>query len=188
MQTQTQAFELWGNMFLNAARGQKLMEDFSRMMKGDLGSFQDLFEMYAKWWGMDFFLRDLPEYFSASIKAAEDFQKSFTGGFLSLMSCPWNYPLQSEYQALLKDYEELKEKTQRQEEEIGRLRSVLDERLSLQGEGISAFQNLMKKQTQQFQDMMISFSKIFQETAGTEETHKAAEAATKKGSRTRSKS
>ena len=46
----------------------------------------------------------------------------------------------------------------------------------------------MKKQTQQFQDMMISFSKIFQETAGTEETHKAAEAATKKGSRTRSKS
>ena len=181
---QTQAFELWGNMFLNAARGQKLMEDFSHMMNGDVGGVQDLFEMYGKWWGMDFIFRALPGYIDASLKAAEDFQKTFMGGFLSLM----NYPQQGDYQALLRDCEELREKTERQEEDIRRLQAVLGEKLSAQGEGIGAFQDLMKKQTQQFQDMMVNFSKIFQEAGSPEEARKTSESATKKASQAKRKS
>ncbi len=164
----TQALELWGNTFLNAARGQKLMEEYSRMMTEGLGSFQDMFGMFHKWWGIDFLFQEIPGYFTAYLKAAEDFQKMFMGGIFSLMSNPMGFSSPGSYQALLRDYEELREKTQRQEEDIRRLRAILDEKLSAQGEGITAFQNLMKNQAQQFQDMMVNFSKLFSQAGSTE--------------------
>ncbi|HON38793.1 MAG: hypothetical protein ACOX3E_01915 [Desulfomonilia bacterium] len=164
----TQALELWGNTFLNAARGQKLMEEYSRMMAEGFGSFQDIFGMFRKYWGLDFFLQEMPRYFTAYLKAAEDIQRMFIGGVFSLMSNPMGYPSPAGYQALRKDYEELREKTLRQEEDIRRLRTILDEKLSAQSEGIAAFQNLMKSQAEQFQDMMVNFSKLFSRSGSTE--------------------
>ncbi|MCK9262780.1 MAG: hypothetical protein M0R18_03095, partial [Deltaproteobacteria bacterium] len=156
--------ELWGNTFLNAARGQKLMEDYSQMMTKGFGNFQDIFGMFRKCWGLDFFLQEIPGYCTASLKAAEDIQRMFTGGIFSLMS----YPSPAGYQALRKDYEELREKTLRQEEDIRRLRTILDEKTSAQGEGIAAFQNLMKNQAEQFQNMMVNFSELFSRAGSTE--------------------
>lgn len=187
----TQALELWGNTFLNAARGQKLMKEYSRMMTEGFGNFQDMFGMFRKWWGMDFLLQEIPGYFTFYLKAAEDFQRMFMGGFLSLMSNPADHPSPAGYQSLLRDYEELKEKTRRQEEDIHRFRTILDEKLSAQGEGITAFQNLMKNQAQQFQDMMVNFSKLYSEAGSTEaaggQEKQAPKAAPKKRSPSRRK-
>lgn len=182
----TQALELWGNAFLNAARGQKLMEEYSRMMTEEFGSFQDMFGMFRKCWGLDFFLQEIPGYFTACLKAAEDVQRMFMGGGFSLIGNPMGCLSPAGYQALLRDYEELREKTLRQEEDIRRLRAILDEKLSAQGDGITAFQNLMKNQAQQFQEMMVNFSKLFSEAASTEaaggEKEQARETAPKKRS------
>ncbi len=184
----TQALELWGNTFLNAARGQNLMEEYSRMMTEGFGNFQDMFGMFRKWWGLDFFLQEIPGYFTSYLKAAEDVQRMFMGGIISLMSNPLGgYPSPAGYHALLKDYEELREKTLRQEEDIHRLRTILDEKLSAQGEGITAFQTLMKDQAQQFQDMMVNFSKLFSETGGGREKQETEETAAKKRTSSRRK-
>ena len=179
----TQALELWGNMFLNAARGQRLMEDFLHLMEKEFGSVREMFDVFSKWWGVGLSLQDIPGCLNAFLKTTEDVQKAFMGGFFSLM----NYPSQADYQALLKDYEDLKETSERQEEDIRRLQEALDEKLSVHGEGITAFQNLMKRQTQQFQELMANFSKIFQEPGRPEERQKDTMSSPKKKSRSRSK-
>lgn len=182
----TQALELWGNTFLNAARGQKLMEDMSRMMSESLGSLHDLFETYGRLWSMDMFVRDAPAYWSDFLKTIQDAQSAFLGGFFPLAG-PMGYPSPGDYQALQREYESLKERAERQEEEIERIQALLEERLSDQGEGVRAFQSLMKRQTQQFQDMMAGFSRVFSDAGVPGEEPGEEKAAPKKGSRARRK-
>ena len=183
----TQALEPWGNTFLNAARGQQLMEDMSRMMSESLGSLHDLFEAYGRLWGMDMFARDVPAYWSAFLEAVQGIQNAFLSGVFPFAGAMMGYPSPADYQALLREYESLKERASRQEEEIRRIQGLLQEKLSDQGEGIRSFQNLMKRQTQQFQDMMAGFSRIFSEAGAPVKDPGEEEEAPKKGSRSRRK-
>jgi NCAIR mutase (PurE)-related protein len=67
-----------------------------------------------------------------------------------------------EHLALVKKYEELKEKVAAQEETINNLRMLLEEKkVETQGELVQGFQEIIEKQSQQFQETMETLSCFF---------------------------
>ncbi len=74
-----------------------------------------------------------------------------------------------EHLTLIKKYEALKEKVAAQEETIKHLRMLLEEKGTGQGDMIRGFQDLVKKQTEQFQELMKDFSHSFEKDSPTEE-------------------
>jgi hypothetical protein len=66
-----------------------------------------------------------------------------------------------EYMALIKRYEELKEKSAAQEETIGHLRMLLEEKGVDQGKVISEFEKMIADQGEQFRGLMKSFSEFY---------------------------
>ena len=98
-----------------------------------------------------------PDYMATWKKASEDFQKSFKD-YLRLMGV---VP-KEEHLTLVKKYEELKEKFAFQEDTIKNLRMLLDEKKAEpQGEVAKGFQEIMEKQTEQFQETMETFGRFF---------------------------
>ena len=64
--------------------------------------------------------------------------------------------------ALIKKYEELKEKVADQEETINHLRLLLEEKKAeSQEELVQGFQDLIEKQSKQFQETMETFGSFF---------------------------
>ena len=67
-----------------------------------------------------------------------------------------------EHLALVKKYEELKEKVVAQEETINNLRMLLEaKKVETQGELVQGFQEIIEKQSQQFQETMETLSRFF---------------------------
>jgi NCAIR mutase (PurE)-related protein len=90
-------------------------------------------------------------------KASENFQKSFKD-YLNLMGVV----SKDEHLALVRKYEELKEKLGAQEETIKHLRMLLEEKkVDTQGELVQGFQEIIEKQSEQFQETMETLSRFF---------------------------
>jgi hypothetical protein len=67
-----------------------------------------------------------------------------------------------EHLALVKKYEELKEKVTAQEETIEHLRMLLEaKKVETQGELVQGFQEIIEKQSEQFQETMETLSRFF---------------------------
>ncbi len=150
--------ELWGNLLLNAAQGQKRLEDFVGLMGGDPAALDDFQDLFAAFYGLDIFTKDTPGYLELWKKAAGDFHTSFKE-FLSLM----DLVTRQDYEALLRENEELREKLSGQEEVLHKLGGVFDTRLAAQGEGLEVFESLIQDQTRQFQDLLSSFTNLLGE-------------------------
>lgn len=170
--------ELWGNTFLNAARGQKLMEDFSKLMEGDIWKIRDLSESMSRLFGFDLLMQNIPGYMQMYLKATEEFQKSIMNFFSFMEFIP-----AGDYRMLRREYDELKQRSDRQERELRRLQDDLNERLAFQGSGMSMLEEMMTKQTRQFQDLMTSFAKLFSAAKDTEGSQAAKSPERKKGGR-----
>jgi hypothetical protein len=68
----------------------------------------------------------------------------------------------NEHLALVKKYEELKEKVTVQEETINHLRLLLEQKKTeTQEELVQGFQDLIEKQSRQFQETMETFGSFF---------------------------
>lgn len=169
-------FELWGNMFLNAAKSQKQLEDLAKWMGGDFSGFEDLTDLFGKLYGVDMFAKNTPEYLETWKKATQDFHAAFKE-FFSLMDL---VPRQ-DYLSLLRENEELKEKLAEQEEILQKFHSVFDTRLAEQGEGFKGFESLIQDQSRQFRELLSSFTNLFSEQPAepAAETGKARPAAKK---------
>ena len=101
--------------------------------------------------------KDTPAYMESWEKASENFLESFKD-YLELMGM---VP-KDEHLALVKKYEELKEKVAGQEETIKSLRLLLEEkRAESQGELVKGFQDLIDNQSKQFQETMETFGSFF---------------------------
>ncbi|MGB2929805.1 MAG: hypothetical protein WBB70_12915 [Desulfobacterales bacterium] len=149
--------EFWGNFLINAAKGQKQMEDISKWMQQGFEGFDELTAMFRKFYGLEHIEKDTPAYMETWKKASENFQKSFKD-YLRLMGVV----SKDEHLALVKKYEELKEKVAAQEETINNLRMLLEEKkVETQGELVQGFQEIIEKQSEQFQETMETFSKFF---------------------------
>lgn len=151
--------EFWGNFLVSAAKEQKRLEDLSKWMQQGFKfkGFDDLTEMFRKFYGLEHMEKDTPAYLETWKKASENFLESFKD-YLDLMGMV----SKDEHLALVKKYEELKEKIASQEETINNQRLLLEEkRAESQGELVKGFQDLIDKQSKQFQETMETFGSFF---------------------------
>jgi len=149
--------EFWGNFLINAAKGQKQLQDMSKWMQQGFEGFDELTAMFKKFYGLEQMEKDTSAYMETWKKASEKFQESFKD-YLRLMGV---VP-RDEHLALVKKYEELKEKVAAQEETIKHLRMLLEEKkVETQGELVQGFQEIIEKQSEQFQETMVTLRKFF---------------------------
>jgi len=154
----SQFLEFWGKFFLNAARGQKAIEDMAAWMRQGFTGFEEMTALFQKTYGLDQVAKESPDYFEMWKTAQEDFRKSFTD-FLTL----FGVVPRDDHLALVKKYEELKEKAAAQEETIKHLRVLLSQAKTQ--EATSELENLVQKQTEQFQKLVESFGESFKKSS-----------------------
>ncbi|MBL7202773.1 MAG: hypothetical protein ISS63_00395 [Desulfobacteraceae bacterium] len=144
--------ELWGNLLINAAKGQKQIEELTQLLHQGKKGFEGQNATFRKFYGLNSLTEESPDYPKAWQNAADDFQKSLKE-YLNLMGVV----RKDEHLKLVGKYEDLKKKAADQEETIKHLRMLLDEKGIAQGEVPKGFQDLIRKQTDQFQDLMKGF-------------------------------
>jgi tetratricopeptide (TPR) repeat protein len=146
--------EFWGNFLLQAAQGQKQLEELAKWTSRGFLNFEDLTALFRKSYGLEQLNQDSPDYLQIWEKAQKDFRDSFRD-YLSLLGV---VP-RDEYLELAEKYEELKEKAAEQEETIKLLRLVLSEKGLDFTAGTLEFQRLLEKQGDQFHELMKGVSK-----------------------------
>lgn len=152
-----QFLEFWGNFLINAAKEQKRIEDLSEWMQQGFKGFDELTAMFSKFYGLDQKEKDTPADMETWKKASENFLQSFND-VIGLMGMVPN----DKHLSLIKKYEELKEKVAAQEEKINHLRLLLEEKeTESQKELVQGFQDLIEKQSKQFQETMETFGSFF---------------------------
>ena len=149
--------EFWGNFLVNASKEQRRLKDLYEWMQQGFNGFDDLTEMFRKFYGLDHMEKDTPAYLETMKKASENFLESFKD-YLDLMGM---VP-KDKHLALVQKYEALKEKVADQEETIKNLQLLLEEkRAESQGELVQGFQDLIEKQSKQYQKTMETFGSFF---------------------------
>jgi hypothetical protein len=149
--------EFWGNFLIHAAKGQKQLQDMSKWMQQGFEGFDELTAMFKKFYGLEDMEKYTPAYMETWKKASENFQKSFKN-YLDLVGVV----SKDEHLALVRKYEELKEKIAAQEETIKHLRMLLEEKkVETQGKLVQGFQEIIEKQSEQFQETMETLGKFF---------------------------
>ena len=149
--------EFWGNFLVNASKEQRRLKDLYEWMQQGFNGFDDLTEMFRKFYGLDHMEKDTPAYLETLKKASENFLESFKD-YLDLMGM---VP-KDKHLALVQKYEALKEKVADQEETIKNLQLLLEEkRAESQGELVQGFQDLIEKQSKQYQKTMETFGSFF---------------------------
>jgi hypothetical protein len=149
--------EFWGNFLISAAKQQKRLEDMRLWMQQGFKGFEELKAMFNKFYGLDHLEKDTPSYMETWKHASENFLQSFNDA-MELMGMVTI----SEHMALVKKYEELREKVAAQEETINRLQLLLEgKKTESQEELVQGFHDLIEKQSKQFQEAMAAFGNFF---------------------------
>lgn len=151
-----QFLEFWGNFLLNAAKGQKQLEDMTRWMGRGFSGFSELTDMFRKFYGLEEMRHDSPDYTKAWEKASENFKKSFNDWLECMNVVPKN-----EYLSLEKKYDALRKKFAAQDETIRHLQNLLSEKGIPYLDAVQSFTEMIEKQAQQFQDLMENAGQAF---------------------------
>ena len=150
-----QFLEFWGNFLLAAAKGQKQLEDLNQWISQEFHGFEDLSAMFSKFYSLERPREEDPDSVAAWKTAAVDFRKSFNA-YLDLMGM---VP-KEEYRTLEKKYTTLQEKVTELEATIDGLRTLLAEKGAYQGESVTVFQDLVKKQGEAFEKLMSNLAAV----------------------------
>jgi hypothetical protein len=145
--------EFWGKTFLNAARSQQQMENMKDMNKmfGQNTSVDNPFmSSMLKTFGLQKDENKSPEGIAEFTKKAADTYKEFFQSYTSM----FDVVSKEEYNKLLKENEELKEKIAEKEKTINSYQNLSGKEAFDQEQIVDSFTQIMKNQTQQFQDMM----------------------------------
>jgi hypothetical protein len=164
-----QFLEFWGNSLLDIARSQRQFEEMAAWVQQGFKGFEEMSALFLKTYGLDRCAKDSPDYLTAWKKAEEDFSESYRDYISMLGFVPKN-----EHLELVRKYEELKEKYASLEETIKHMRMLASEsNLKGQGELAKQFDDLIRKQNDQFQSLVDSFSKAFQKSPSGKEAKRA---------------
>jgi hypothetical protein len=164
-----QFLEFWGKSLLAAAKSQQQLEDMTAWMQEGFKGLEEMTSLFLKVYGLDGLAKGSPDYMAAWKKADEDFRKSCKDYMNMLGFVP-----KGEHLELVAKYEELKLRLASQEETIKHLRMLLSEsKLNDHGELTKQFDDLIRKQNDQFQDLVNNFSKAFKKSSPGKETGKA---------------
>jgi hypothetical protein len=161
--------EFWGNFLLNAAKGQEQAENMNRLVRDGFKGFEQQLSLFQKLYGLEKKHEPSSPYAEMWAKAASDFTKSYQEflGFMGVVP-------REDYEALSKEHEALKNKFIALEEKLrsGRAKSTGKE--IDPSEVVKGFEGLMTKQAEQFQALMASYGKLYEEKKpGKESTHTA---------------
>jgi polyhydroxyalkanoate synthesis regulator protein len=152
--------EFIGNCFISAAKGQKHVEDLEKWRSRGFEGFDDLPEMFKKFYGLERLKDKAPDYPETWENFIKDFKKLFSD-YLSFFSTASF----EEHLSLVNKYEALKKKADEQEKTIKRLQSRSGESLTGQEKIAENLQSLIDDQTDQFQKMMDSFGQFAKSSA-----------------------
>ncbi len=156
--------EFWGNLLINAAKGQRQQEDLTKWVAQGLKGLENFSDMFRKSYGLDGMKEDSPEYLKQWQHATGEFQKSFKD-YLGLMGV---VP-KEEHLALVQKYEELKERITDQEETIKHLKMLMDQRDSSEEAVTRTFQDLMSGQADEFQKLMKNLGQLSEKASVSKE-------------------
>ena len=148
-----QFLEFWGHFLINAAKGQKKLEDVSKWIKQGLQGFDELTAMVTQVYGLDHIEQNTPVTTDTWKTASEAFRKSFKEYLCLMAAVP-----QEEHLVLVQKYEKLKEKVASQEETIKHLRMLLNGKTAHRDIS-KGFQDIIENQCEQFQKTMAVFSR-----------------------------
>ena len=150
--------EFWGNFLLNAAKGQEQAESLNRMVREGFKTFEQQLSLFEKFYGLDKKPDPSTPYAEMWAKASSDFAKSYQE-FLGLMG---TVP-REDYEALAREHEALKKKAADLEEALRRVKKKTGSGAADPTEVVKGFEGLMQKQTEQFQALVTSYGKLYQE-------------------------
>jgi hypothetical protein len=147
--------EFWGHSLLNAAKGQKQLEDLAKWLPRGFFNLQDFTPLFQKAYDLDQVAPDSPDY----LKIWKQAEKKFLDSFYEYLNLLGAVP-REEYLALAERYEKLKEKVAQQEETIQHLKVLLEKKGMGFALGNLEFQELIKKQGAQFQELLKGFGEV----------------------------
>jgi hypothetical protein len=159
--------EFWGNALLNAAKGQEQVENLNRLVQDGFKTFEQQLSLFQKLYDLDKKPDPSIPYTEMWAKAASDFTKSYQEflGFMGVVP-------REDYEALSREHEALKSKFAALEEKHRRGRAKSGAKEIDPSEVVKGFEGLMKKQAEQFQTLMASYGKLYEEKKpGKESTH-----------------
>jgi len=106
-------YEFWKNQLITVEKGQKQMQDMTKLIMQGLSGFEEVPEMIGKFCSMDFWSKETCDYLKAWEMTREDFQKFFKD-YLNLMGLVSNH----EHLALINKYNDLNQSVIDQKKEI----------------------------------------------------------------------
>lgn len=179
--------EFWGNLLLNAARGQEKMEKLSSLMnmdsinKMDFSNFKEMDKLFRQIYGLpsDDSCRANQKADQAESLQLQESLEAFQNSFARYITMWGLVPnrtheelkksyetLQNDNNSLKREYDALKQKAELQEELISQLRELLNAKGLSHMELFQHIQNLTRRQTSEFQNLMNSLQNIFKSGAG----------------------
>lgn len=151
--------EFWGNFLLGAAKGQDQVDDLQRLSREGLKIFENQWALFRKFYGLDNKLDASSSQEQIWAKATADFTQSYQK-FIGLMGL---VPREA-YEALARENERLKKKSADLEVALRRRKKKTGGKDMEHAEVVKGFEALIKKQTDQFQALMASYGKLYENT------------------------
>ncbi len=147
--------EFWGKSLLSAAKAQKQREELEEWIRQGFSGFEQLNDMFRKFYGLDRLKEESPDYNELRKRAEAEFRRSLNEYLRLFGVVP-----EQEHQALAEKCEELEQRVAVQEETIKQMRSLLDEKSA---GSVRSFEELLLEQSNQFNDLVKNLAKYYKE-------------------------
>ena len=142
-----QFFKFWGELLLQAADGQRKLEELTRWINGGFSPSGEMADLFRKCYGLQAFAS--PDSANAWQKATADFHKAFKA-YAPL----WGWVPLERYDQLKREKERLEAQIADQTRLIQQLEAILDDKDLGHMSLITRFQNLVTDQGKAFDDLM----------------------------------
>ncbi len=139
----------WEQIFSNYIKKQEQMEEVASWIHQGFKGFEDITELFQKAYGLDRLSESTSDYLKMWEQSVEDFQKSFSN-YLSVLGV---VPKQ-EYMRLVAKYEDMKKQLADRDETVAHMKLLLDSKHLDQEQIQLGYQELIKKQTGEFQELL----------------------------------
>jgi len=153
-----QFLEFWGNLLLQAAKGQAQMENIGKWITQGTGGGQTLEDQFRRAYHLDSKETSATDHPDAFQQAADRFKEAYED-YLSLL----DVVPRTRFRELESKNASLQEEVTRLQKEIDRLRGALHGSGEQSQEVIADFQLLLQKQQREFQDLAQQFKTLWRE-------------------------